>query len=750
MSASSRPPIWNDNIASLLQSQAVLQAMMSHTPSFTLLIDRDGHIIYINRTFESDRMEDVVGKSIYDWMPETDHSHVREVIGNAFETGEIGTYETSVPLPGASPVQFATYVGPIYKEGVIESVLLIANDVTESRKHEERQKSQHQVLQMMARGEPLATMLEHIVQTIEKQCLGTIGSVLLLDRKAGRLHHCAGPNLPAEYCQLVDGIEIGPQVGSCGTAAFHNEVVAVSDILTDVRWEPFRMIHSRFGLRSCWSHPIRSSDGDVLGTFAVYSQDVRAPSEGDLETLEHTAQLAQLVIEAKRSEERRHEQDQLLRTMADAMPGLFCYVDRQVRYQFNNAGYITWYQATPAELKGRLVKEVIGDAFFAKIKPYIEAAFRGETVSFESELTYPDGVARFVRATYAPKFGPDGQTVDGYFAMVTDISDQKMAERALRQSEQRFRELFESSSDAIFVESLDGHVIDANRAACQLHGISHDDLVGSHVFDLVPKEVRDEVWTAYQQIAAGSVTTAEGYSLHANGRRIPVEIRANRVEYAGQPAVLLHVRDVSARRRAEETLRQRETELAHVSRLTTMGQFTGELAHELNQPLAAISNYASACQTVVNSDSSQLDRDDVAKWTAKLVEQSNRAGDIVRRIMHYVKKHEVQQEPVDINAVVQDVIELLRSTIDRKEIDIQLNLKSELPTIKGDHILLQQVLVNLGSKCDRCDRQRRHRSSSEKDCHIQQQPRYGSYRIICVGYWLRPRRPDARQLVTTI
>jgi PAS domain S-box-containing protein len=129
----------------------------------------------------------------------------------------------------------------------------------------------------------------------------------------------------------------------------------------------------------------------------------------------------------------------------------------------------------------------------------------------------------------------------------------------LRQSEQRFHDLFENSPDAIFVDDLDGTVLDVNFAACVLHGLTREQLIGKNaVDDLVPPARRDEARRNFQQLAEEKLSWAEGESLTADGRITPVEIRAGRIEYGDKPALLLHVRDITERRATETTLQSSE------------------------------------------------------------------------------------------------------------------------------------------------------------------------------------------------
>jgi PAS domain S-box-containing protein len=120
----------------------------------------------------------------------------------------------------------------------------------------------------------------------------------------------------------------------------------------------------------------------------------------------------------------------------------------------------------------------------------------------------------------------------------------------LRERERLYHTVFDASPDAIFIEDLDGNVLDVNPAACRLHGLTRNQLIGKNVSDLVPKEHRHMV-VGQTQLVEGEV---EGYSLSIDGRRIPVSIRSSAIAYMGRPAILLHVRDITARRKAEEAM----------------------------------------------------------------------------------------------------------------------------------------------------------------------------------------------------
>lgn len=159
------------------------------------------------------------------------------------------------------------------------------------------------ILSMLLNGAPLGEILHALVLKIEAQRIGTRASVLLLSDDGKRLLFGAAPHLPDNYNQAIHGVEIGPDVGSCGTAAFTGERVIVEDIAKHPFWEKYKAIPLSAGLKSCWSEPIKDSHGKVLGTFAMYYDEVKSPTPQDLTLIAEAARLASLAIERSRSME---------------------------------------------------------------------------------------------------------------------------------------------------------------------------------------------------------------------------------------------------------------------------------------------------------------------------------------------------------------------------------------------------------------------------------------------------------------
>lgn len=173
--------------------------------------------------------------------------------------------------------------------------------MTAAEKRAEIARTRDRVKELIDSGSPLSTSLDHLVRGIENVLAsGMLASILVLDEEGRHLLHGGAPSLPADYNTAINGIEIGPAVGSCGTAAFHNKPVVVFDIANDPLWANFKDLALKHGLRACWSTPIRSADGRVLGTFANYYPVVRDPSPIDRELTDMITRTAATAIERDR------------------------------------------------------------------------------------------------------------------------------------------------------------------------------------------------------------------------------------------------------------------------------------------------------------------------------------------------------------------------------------------------------------------------------------------------------------------
>lgn len=294
------------------------------------------------------------------------------------------------------------------------------------------------VLKRLAQGASLDEVLHTLIDVAEETRPDMIGSILLLDEETGRLRNGASRRLPKFYCDAIEGTRPGPDIGSCGTAAFTGKRVVVEDIRTDPLWEVARDVALQASLRACWSEPIISSQGNVLGTFAMYYQVPRAPSQGELEFVSSSANLAALAIERVRYQNAVEGERAMLKTIFNSIPDALVAgkLDRRITHFNRSATRIFGYE--PGEVYGKTTSVLYADpeeyerlarerfnVSLGDIFESIEVEWRrksGET--FPGEL-----VGAVVR--------DEERNAIGFLGLIRDISDRKIAEARLEESRKR-------------------------------------------------------------------------------------------------------------------------------------------------------------------------------------------------------------------------------------------------------------------------------------------------------------------------
>jgi PAS domain S-box-containing protein len=317
------------------------------------------------------------------------------------------------------------------------------------------------------------------------------------------------------------------------------------------------------------------------------------------------------------------------------------------------------------------------------------AAEARASLDFEHRLLMPDGSVKYLHVI-ARASGHSSGSLE-YVGAVTDVSQRKKAE-------QRFRGLLESAPDAMIVMNGQGRVVLVNAQVEKLFGYQRDELLGQEVEILVPEQFRDRHPQHRDEFFAQPRVRPMGQGLQLYGRRkdgteFPVEISLSPLETEEGTLVSGAVRDLTERTRAEEALRQAKADLAHVNRVTTMGELTASLAHEIKQPIAAAITDANTCVRWLGRE--QPDLAEAREAASRIIKDATRAADIISRVRLLFEKGTAQKELVDINEVIREMIVLLGSEANRHSISIRVDLAEDLPKVMADRVQLQQVFMNL-------------------------------------------------------
>lgn len=270
-----------------------------------------------------------------------------------------------------------------------------------------------------------------------------------------------------------------------------------------------------------------------------------------------------------------------------------------------------------------------------------------------------------------------------------DITERQRAEQALR----LFRVLLDQSSDAIeVVEPETLRFIDINDRACVDLGYPREELLSMSVYDIDPNLDQSLYARVINQLRKSGSTIFESLHRRRDGSTFPVEISIKQVELDRIYMVAV-VRDISERRRVEQALQESQAALTRIARIATMGELTASIAHEINQPLAAVATNASASLHWLAEQPPNLA--EARQAMAGAMQEAKRASSVVERIRTLVKKASPELQPLDMNEVIQEALALSHNQLLTGGVAVHTKLASEIPTVLGDRIQLQQVLLNL-------------------------------------------------------
>ena len=566
----------------LSDTNEILQSILSNMGDAVIVADKGGHFLVFNpaaeRMFGTSAMQmpftewsrryglylsDKITPFPHDQLPLT-----RSIRGEEVDNVEmflrhekaphgLWTEITGRPLRGAN--------------GDVLGGVIVCRDITELKEEEFFRAGQSRVLEMIAADGPLADVLTSLVLLMEGQADGLRCSILLLNRDGKHVRHGAAPNLPEAYVKAVNGAPIGPRNGSCGTAMYTRRPVVVADVMTDPLWTDYRELAQISGLRACWSTPILSAQGDVLGSFAMYRQENRGPRPEETRLTQIATHIAGIAIERQRQQEILREREARISLAAESADLAFW-----ILYPEQNTAWMSE--------KGRLIY-----GFDSKLPL---------TCDLILSRVHPDERAA-VKAAY----------------------DRSCALYGTFESEHRLRLPYGKTRWVIM------------RGRC----------------------LKDE---------EGNLVETIGVTL-----------------------------DVSAQKQADLQLQHQRDEMAHRNRVSLMGEMTASFAHELNQPLTAIANNASAARRFLQRGN--IDPALLQQLLQDMVADSQRAGEVIRGIRSLVRKETSVQTLLDLNSVITETVRLVSTDVLSRESVVTTELDPQLPQVSATLVQIQQVLLNL-------------------------------------------------------
>ncbi len=550
-----------------------------------------------------------------------------------------------------------------------------------------------EILEMIATGQSAFDIYNAIALMYEARHQGLRCS--LLELKDDKLKHGGAPSLPREYCDAVNGLQVGPSVGSCGTSTFTGKRVLVENIETDPKWAKIKHVALPHGMRCCWSEPIKDSNGKVLGAFGMYYNHPALPNEDELADLQSAGRLAGIIMERDQRGIALRQSEKKYRRLSENSPA--------VVYQFKMAsdGTFTFPYINDAvfSIMGIAAEDIMQDSsiLLGMVHPEDqENFFEGILKTAESLEPYQAIVRylknkeeRWLEARSTPERMEDGIILwDGIFI---DITDKIKSESALKESEEKFKKMFEQAP--LSYQSLDekGNFTDVNQSWLKVMGYERDEVIGKNFSEFLIPEWKKHFAQNFPRFkAVGEVLGVEFEMVKKDGSIILVSFHGKIGKNPDGTFKQTHCifNDVTRQRQLEEEKEVMMEKMAQLQKIESIGSLAGGIAHDFNNILFPIVGLSEMLMEDLPKGSQEYEN------AQEILKAGKRGSELVKQILSFSRQHEHKLIPIRIEKILREVIKLSRSTIPAN-IKISENIQRDCGFVMADPTQIHQVVMNL-------------------------------------------------------
>jgi PAS domain S-box-containing protein len=611
---------------------------------------------------------------------------------------------------------FLARYNPLFNEqGNIDRWYVASFDIEDRKRAEALLAGEKRLLEMVAAGNTLTSILDALCQLVEETASGCICGILLLDKSGTSLELARAPSLPPSYNEAILSWPVNPDSGPCARAVFRKEQVIVADVGSDLQWDAYgwRPLALSYGLKACWSTPILSSENAVLGTFALYSREPGEPTPQQQDVIEQMTHLAAVAIQRQRAIEQLKAEQELL-DLAQRSAGAMAfdwYIQKETNHWSPEQEAL--FGLAPGTFDGTYTtwKQMMYAPDWPTVVEAIQHAHETGKVAAEYRVVWPDGSLHWL-STNGQMFFDDAGDPLRMVGFTSDVTRRKTIEEELRRSAAFLAQAQQLSRTGSFSWRV---ATDEITWSEELYRIYEFEPGTTITLELIRTRVHPEDLTLYEKMVEQARNGADDFEWHyrllmpdQSIKYMHAVARATR-DRNSELEYIAAVRDVTARRLADEALDKARSELAHVARVMSLGALTASIAHEVNQPLSGIITNASTCMRMLDAEPPNVDG---ARETAKrTIRDGRRAADVITRLRALFSKKDAAAELVDLNEATREVIALSRTELERNGVLTRIELQDELPAVIGDRVQLQQVILNL------------LRNGSDAMSHVDDRPR---------------------------
>jgi PAS domain S-box-containing protein len=735
----------------LRASEDQLRLIVDGLPALVSLMTPDGRLARANRhylDYFGASLEDLQERGVLHSFHPADRARVLGIREQSLKSGQ--PWEAQGRRQGADGLYrwFQLHALPLRDgEGRIALWHLLQTDIQKQKEAEALLAGEKQLLEMVATGKSTPSILETLCQLVEDTAGDCYCSVVLIDASGASLGHGAAPSLPESFISSIIGRAVDADSGPCAMAAYLKQPVIASDLATETRWaqESWCSMALAHGIRSCWSTPITSSDGTVLGAFAIYHDQPKTPSPRMQALIDQFAHIASIALErdqAQRSLTRAmHELQQSesqLRTMIDSIPGYVWRTTADGTVDFLNQGWCdyTGVGLTQALSSGweKTVHPEDYPGVMAYWKKPMETGTPGE---YECRHRRYDGTYRWFVGRAIPLRDAAGHILKWY-GLNTDIEDRKRAEMLLEGKNRLFamlaghlpldRILFElcklvestmpgafcttmlvepgrtsfqgtaaATLSNAFIASVESMPLTPDSGPCAMAACLKQQVVISDFrsesrwkddlwYQLAVSDGLKACWSTPVISTSGRVLAV--FAVYYRDPKVPNLLEQDFIKQ------FAYVASIAIERiQSDAALGKVQSELARVARVNSLGALTASIAHEVNQPLFGITTNASTCLRMLANETPNLEG--ASEMARRIIRDSNRASEVITRLRAMFVRRDTSKEIVDLNEATREVMVLSMGEMQSAQVVVHLDLAEDLPLVAGDRVQLQQVILNL-------------------------------------------------------
>ncbi|HTH48549.1 MAG TPA: PAS domain S-box protein [Candidatus Limnocylindria bacterium] len=683
--------------------------LLENAVDLIFVINLDGRILRVNasaqRTFGL-TAEEILRSNVLQFIAPHQRDYVQHRFASIRATGRVEFTSLVVDAVTARGEHLSLEVASrlVQRPGEAPELEIVGRDIT-ARRHAEGQRDlQRSILELIARGNPLQSVLDNLMLQIERQCPGMRSSVLRLDIDGVTLRHASAPSLAENFIAQVNGLHAAEGVGSCGTAVARRQAVIVSDVDMDPLWSPeFRELARQHGFRACWSFPVFSSTQQPLGALACYYAQPCSPQPEELRLIETAGSLVSVALERHRADLAVRNSEERLRACIDQSPNV------AVQW-YDEQGQVVFWNHASERIFGWPAEAALGKTLDRLIhSPEVAAEFAaligrlgtegGKCGPAEFVFRHREGSLGTCVSTLFPLPALTGPKL--FVRMDVDVTAIKQAEAALRESEGRYRSVVAALSEGVALINAEGSFITINDSALRILGITREELevrrYAGGDWDVIHEDgthFASEEFPVAVTFRTGQPVRESIMGVHRkDGGLVWISVNTSPVEITGGRIgrVVASFADITARRQTQEELLRAKEAAEAASRAKT--DFLAMISHEIRTPLNGVIGF-----TYLLLDGTLPPEQNRFVETIKQSAEALLA--IINDILDFSKieagKLQLVDEYFSVGDTVASVAELLSPRAEEKGLELALEIGAELPaSMLGDSARVRQILMNL-------------------------------------------------------